>query len=48
MRKYSLVRTIAGLALTIGLVGSAEAQRDGLKIYMSVDMEGVVGVVTTD
>ncbi len=48
MRKHSFVRTIAVLALTIGLVGTAEAQRDGLKIYISADMEGVVGAVTND
>ena len=28
------------------LAGRAEAQRNGLKIYISADMEGVVGVVT--
>ncbi len=39
---------MAVLVLTIGLVGTAEAQRDGLKIYISADMEGVVGVVTGD
>ncbi len=48
MRIHSSVRTIAVLGLTLGLVGTAEAQRDGLKIYISADMEGVVGVVTTD
>jgi len=39
---------MAVLVLIIGLVGTAEAQRDGLKIYISADMEGVVGVVTGD
>ncbi|MCZ6857460.1 MAG: M55 family metallopeptidase [Gemmatimonadetes bacterium] len=34
--------------MTVGLVVTAEAQRDGLKIYISADMEGVVGVVTGD
>ena len=48
MRIHSSVRTIAVLGLTLGLVGTAEAQRDGLKIYISADMEGVVGVVTGD
>ena len=48
MRKHTFVRTIAVLVLTIGLVVTAEAQRDGLKIYISADMEGVVGVVTGD
>ena len=48
MRKHSFVRTIALLGLILGLVGTAEAQRDGLKIYISADMEGVVGVVTGD
>ena len=45
---HSSLRTIGVLGLTIGLVGTAEAQRDGLKIYISADMEGVVGVVTGD
>ncbi len=48
MKKHSFVGTMAVLVLTIGLVGTAEAQRDGLKIYISADMEGVVGVVTGD
>ena len=48
MRKHSFVRTIALLGLILGLVGTAEAQRNGLKIYISADMEGVVGVVTGD
>ncbi len=48
MRKHSFVRTIALLGLILGLVGTAEAQRDGLKIYISADMEGVVGAVTGD
>ncbi len=48
MRIHSSIRTIGVLGLTLGLVGTAEAQRDGLKIYISADMEGVVGVVTGD
>ena len=48
MRKHSFVRTIALLGLILGLVGTAEAQRNGLKIYISADMEGVVGAVTGD
>lgn len=48
MRIHSSVRTIAVLGLTLGLVGTAEAQRDGLKIYISADMEGVTGAVTGD
>ncbi len=48
MKKHSFVGAMAVLVLTIGLVGTAEAQRDGLKIYISADMEGVVGVVTGD
>ena len=48
MRKHSFVRTIALLVLILGLVGTAEAQRNGLKIYISADMEGVVGAVTGD
>ena len=45
---HSSLRTIGVLGLTVGLVVTAEAQRDGLKIYISADMEGVVGVVTGD
>lgn len=39
------------LILTVGVVAAAvpaEAQRTGRKIYISADMEGVVGVVTGD
>ncbi len=42
------MQTIGVVGLTIGLVGTVEAQRDGLKIYISADMEGVVGAVTGD
>ncbi len=45
---HGFIRAIGVLGLTVGLVGTAEAQRDGLKIYISADMEGVVGVVTGD
>ncbi len=45
---HSSLRTIGVLGLTVGFVVTAEAQRDGLKIYISADMEGVVGVVTGD
>ena len=41
-----LIRTIALLGATLVLSRPAEAQRNGLKIYISADMEGVVGVVT--
>src|SRR5437868_9028530 len=34
--------------LLIGFVPAAEAQVKKMKIYISVDMEGVVGVVTAD
>ena len=48
MTIHGSMRTIAVLGLTLALVGTAEAQRDGLKIYISADMEGVVGAVTND
>jgi D-amino peptidase len=39
-------RKIFFLLTTLALTGIANAQDDGLKIYISADMEGVVGVVT--
>jgi D-amino peptidase len=36
------------LLLLLTGAGRAEAQRDGLKVYVSVDMEGIAGVVTGD
>ena len=46
MQLQRLIRTIALLGATLVLGRPAEAQRDGLKLYISADMEGVVGVVT--
>ena len=38
-----------GLWLVLVLVGTVGAQsRDGLKVFISVDMEGVTGVVNVD
>ena len=38
-----------GLLLLIAFTGSANAQsQDGLKVFISVDMEGVTGVVNVD
>ncbi len=41
------VRLLPLLTLTLLPASSASAQ-DGLKVYISADMEGVVGVVTSD
>lgn len=41
------VATLAAVAATIAASSSVKAQ-DGLKVYISADMEGVVGVVTGD
>lgn len=46
MQLQRLIRIIALLGATLVLGRPAEAQRNGLKIYISADMEGVVGVVT--
>jgi D-amino peptidase len=43
--KRSLSTPFLALALA---AGSAAAQTDGLKVYISADMEGVVGTVTSD
>lgn len=42
------VRSIAILISTLLFATSAWAQQDGLKIYISADMEGVVGAVSGD
>lgn len=41
-----LGRSLLVVAVSLALAGSAAAQRDGLKLYISADMEGVVGAVT--
>jgi len=41
-----LKRQIYSILLTLVLSAGAQAQENGLKIYISADMEGVVGVVT--
>ncbi len=46
MQFQRLIRTIAFLGATLVLAGRAEPQCNGLKIYISADMEGVVGAVT--
>ena len=43
-----IVRRIAILISTLFFAASAWAQQDGLKIYISADMEGVVGAVSGD
>ena len=44
-----LKRTITGLALTALMCSAASAQSgDGLKVFISVDMEGITGVVNVD
>ena len=42
------VRAFCTLAMFVAVASPATAQRDGLKVYISADMEGVVGVVTGD
>ena len=44
----TLTRTLSTLILLTVLAAPAAAQTDGLKIYISADMEGVVGAVTSD
>jgi len=44
MIRSALLRTVIGLALLCPGAGAQE----GLKVYISADMEGVVGVVTSD
>jgi D-amino peptidase len=39
---------LVGLLILPATGGAASAQQDGLKVYISADMEGVVGVVTGD
>jgi D-amino peptidase len=44
-----LKKTVQGLVLSVLLAGIATAQpKDGLKVFISVDMEGVTGVVNVD
>ncbi len=44
----TLIRSVAGLVLACVLATPGHAQDQGLKLYISVDMEGVVGAVTGD
>ena len=44
----TLIRSVAGLVLACVLATPGHAQNRGLKLYISVDMEGVVGAVTGD
>src|SRR5438309_6400361 len=52
MTDHLLVRRAFALALLVivfsGVAQAASPQRKKMKIYISVDMEGVVGVVTPD
>ncbi len=48
MHSKRLMRAAVVLGAILILTNTAEAQREGLKIYISADMEGVVGVVTGD
>ncbi len=48
MHSKQLMRAAVALGAILILTNTAEAQREGLKIYISADMEGVVGVVTGD
>ncbi len=44
-----LKTAIQGLVLALALVGTAFGQSDGgLKVFISVDMEGITGVVNVD
>ncbi|MGH9820750.1 MAG: M55 family metallopeptidase, partial [Pyrinomonadaceae bacterium] len=43
-----MLELICVMLLLFGIVSAAEAQVKKMKIYISVDMEGVVGVVTAD
>lgn len=43
-----MIRSILFAAATTGLLASAVSGQDGLKVYISADMEGVVGAVTGD
>jgi D-amino peptidase len=44
----TLIRSVAGLVLACVFATPGHAQDRGLKLYISVDMEGVVGAVTGD
>ena len=44
----TLIRSVAGLVLACVFATPGHAQDQGLKLYISVDMEGVVGAVTGD
>ena len=48
MRVRLSLATMLWLAATLWLAGPAQAQQRGLKVYISADMEGVVGAVTGD
>lgn len=47
-QKASAICTIVTLACTVLLTTTAQGQDNGLKIYISSDMEGVVGAVSGD
>ena len=47
-RRASAICTIAILAFTVTLTNTAHGQDNSLKIYISADMEGVVGAVSGD
>lgn len=42
------IRNLLCIAMALTFTATADAQDDGLKIYISADMEGVVGVVTDE
>jgi hypothetical protein len=46
--KASAIFTIVILAFSAMLTSAAQGQDSGLKIYISADMEGVVGAVSGD
>ena len=48
MRSKLFCRALLFVAVLSLIPTGARAQEDGLKLYISVDMEGVVGVVTAD
>ena len=47
-KAHNTQKTICLVLLMIGFVMTANAQQRGLKIYISADMEGVVGVVSNE
>lgn len=44
----TLTRTASALACALAIVAGPATAQDGLKVYISADLEGVVGVVTGD